>query len=164
MWRPRSVLRWAPILLLLALRAGQRPVEPEGGVRRPRGLREGANRSLAAHGRMPPEGGAGIRPATGPDRGPHRRVAYLYLEVHRPPGSKARPWRLIQSSRVGNLYAPSSVRRRVRLQERRFGGFAGGSLPVGCRQCTDGAKMVLFVTGLCSFHCFYCPVSDEKMY
>ncbi len=24
--------------------------------------------------------------------------------------------------------------------------------------------MVLFVTGLCSFHCFYCPVSDEKMY
>jgi pyruvate formate-lyase activating enzyme-like uncharacterized protein len=24
--------------------------------------------------------------------------------------------------------------------------------------------MVLFVTGLCSFHCLYCPVSDEKMY
>lgn len=24
--------------------------------------------------------------------------------------------------------------------------------------------MVLFVTGLCSFHCSYCPVSDEKMY
>ena len=24
--------------------------------------------------------------------------------------------------------------------------------------------MVLFVTGLCSFHCFYCPVSEEKMY
>ena len=24
--------------------------------------------------------------------------------------------------------------------------------------------MVLFVTGICSFHCFYCPVSDEKMY
>ncbi len=24
--------------------------------------------------------------------------------------------------------------------------------------------MVLFVTGLCPFHCFYCPVSDEKMY
>ena len=41
---------------------------------------------------------------------------------------------------------------------------ARGRLSVGCRQCTDGAKMVLFVTGLCSFHCFYCPVSDEKMY
>jgi len=24
--------------------------------------------------------------------------------------------------------------------------------------------MVLFVTGLCAFHCFYCPVSDERMY
>ena len=52
----------------------------------------------------------------------------------------------------------------VRLETRPFGGSARGSLPVGCRQCTDGAKMVLFVTGLCSFHCFYCPVSDEKMY
>src|SRR5206468_783248 len=58
----------------------------------------------------------------------------------------------------------SSVRRGVRLEERPFGGFARGSLPVGCRQCTDGSKMVLFVTGICSFHCFYCPVSDEKMY
>lgn len=35
---------------------------------------------------------------------------------------------------------------------------------MGCLQCEEGAKMVLFVTGLCSFHCFYCPVSDEKMY
>jgi len=52
----------------------------------------------------------------------------------------------------------------VRLEERPFGGFARGALPVGCRQCTDGSKMVLFVTGICSFHCFYCPVSDEKMY
>lgn len=65
---------------------------------------------------------------------------------------------------VGNLYVPSSVRRPVRLEERPYGGFARGGLPVGCRQCTDGAKMVLFVTGICSFHCFYCPVSDEKMY
>ena len=24
--------------------------------------------------------------------------------------------------------------------------------------------MVLFVTGLCGFHCVYCPVSDERMY
>ena len=52
----------------------------------------------------------------------------------------------------------------MRLEERPFGGFARGKLPVGCRQCTDGSKMVLFVTGICSFHCFYCPVSDEKMY
>src|SRR5439155_19615324 len=45
-----------------------------------------------------------------------------------------------------------------------FGGFAGGGLAVGCRQCTGASKMVLFVSGVCSFQCFYCPVSDEKMY
>ena len=48
--------------------------------------------------------------------------------------------------------------------ERPCGSLLQGTLPVGCAQCTEGAKMVLFVTGLCSFHCFYCPVSDEKMY
>ncbi len=72
--------------------------------------------------------------------------------------------RAATAPRVGNLYPAPTLRRGVRLEERPFGGFARGSLPVGCRQCTDGSKMVLFVTGICSFHCFYCPVSDEKMY
>jgi pyruvate formate-lyase activating enzyme-like uncharacterized protein len=59
---------------------------------------------------------------------------------------------------------PWSVRRPVRLESRPFGGVARGRLSIGCRQCTDGGKLVLFVTGLCSFHCIYCPVSGEKMY
>ena len=50
------------------------------------------------------------------------------------------------------------------VAERPCGSLIQGTLPTGCVQCTEGAKMVLFVTGLCSFHCFYCPVSDEKMY
>ncbi|MFQ6055458.1 MAG: radical SAM protein, partial [Methanosarcinales archaeon] len=35
-------------------------------------------------------------------------------------------------------------------------------LSSGCKICQLGAKMVLFVTGLCNKNCFYCPISTEK--
>ena len=37
-----------------------------------------------------------------------------------------------------------------------------GDLSPACTQCSEGRKMVLFVTGLCRFRCFYCPVSPTR--
>jgi uncharacterized protein len=37
-----------------------------------------------------------------------------------------------------------------------------GPLSPACEQCREGRKLVLFVTGLCRFRCFYCPVSPAR--
>ncbi len=37
-----------------------------------------------------------------------------------------------------------------------------GPLSPACSQCREGRKMVLFVSGLCRFRCFYCPVSARR--
>src|SRR5947208_14656498 len=62
MRRPRSRFRRTTVLLLLALRTGQRTVAEEGGLRRPGGLRRGA-----------------VGPP--PSNGRPRWRAYLHLEV-----------------------------------------------------------------------------------
>jgi pyruvate formate-lyase activating enzyme-like uncharacterized protein len=41
-------------------------------------------------------------------------------------------------------------------------GLYSGTLSRGCTQCIRGAKMVLFVTGVCDVGCFYCPVSFRR--
>jgi len=37
-----------------------------------------------------------------------------------------------------------------------------GRISKGCCQCAKGRKMVLFITGECDFHCFYCPISEKR--
>lgn len=37
-----------------------------------------------------------------------------------------------------------------------------GVPPKGCRYCDRGTKMVLYLSGICSEDCFYCPLSEEK--
>ena len=37
-----------------------------------------------------------------------------------------------------------------------------GQLPRGCQLCYEGAKSVIFMTGICYEKCYYCPISDSR--
>ncbi len=37
-----------------------------------------------------------------------------------------------------------------------------GRLTKGCKLCLKGRKSVLFITSICHYECFYCPISDDK--
>ncbi|MBN2229783.1 MAG: radical SAM protein [Candidatus Thorarchaeota archaeon] len=49
-----------------------------------------------------------------------------------------------------------------RIEQLPGGSLLVGALPLGCKLCTKGSKMILFVTGLCDSSCYYCPLSQEK--
>lgn len=48
------------------------------------------------------------------------------------------------------------------MEKTKFYSWKNGELSKGCQFCVKGEKTVLFVTGLCHKHCFYCPISDQK--
>ncbi len=44
----------------------------------------------------------------------------------------------------------------------RYYSYKLGNLAKGCRLCVKGYKSVVFATGLCVRHCYFCPISDKK--
>lgn len=49
-----------------------------------------------------------------------------------------------------------------KIKQLQGGSLLVGHLPLGCRFCATGSKMVFFITGLCDSSCYYCPLSEEK--
>ncbi len=50
----------------------------------------------------------------------------------------------------------------MKPQELEKGSVVDGELPMGCRHCAEGSKMVLLVTGRCKGECWYCPLAEKK--
>lgn len=48
------------------------------------------------------------------------------------------------------------------MQKTQYHSWKKGSLAKGCSLCVKGKKLVLFVTGICSKDCWYCPISEQK--
>ena len=51
------------------------------------------------------------------------------------------------------------------IKETKASSFLIGNLPDGCKQCIEGEKIVIFITGLCTLPkvcSYYCPISEER--
>ncbi|MFH1511238.1 MAG: radical SAM protein [Candidatus Woesearchaeota archaeon] len=48
------------------------------------------------------------------------------------------------------------------MQKTQHCSYTTGKLAPGCKLCVQGKKEVIFITGLCSEKCFFCPLSEQK--
>ena len=50
----------------------------------------------------------------------------------------------------------------MNIKKTRYYSYCIGGISKGCRMCVEGRKLVLYITGLCSDNCYYCPLSDKR--
>jgi pyruvate formate-lyase activating enzyme-like uncharacterized protein len=50
----------------------------------------------------------------------------------------------------------------MKIKKSEFSSYYLNGIPKGCKQCVKGRKLVLFITGLCSRGCKYCPLSKLR--
>jgi pyruvate formate-lyase activating enzyme-like uncharacterized protein len=48
------------------------------------------------------------------------------------------------------------------MQTTKYFSYSNGELPRGCQLCVKGRKLVLFITGVCTKSCYFCPLSENK--
>ena len=50
------------------------------------------------------------------------------------------------------------------MEKTKFKSYSNGKLPRGCELCVKGKKTVVFVTGVCTKSCYFCPLSEKKFH
>lgn len=48
------------------------------------------------------------------------------------------------------------------IRKTKYFGYYSNNISKGCKYCVRGKKLVLFISGLCSRNCFYCPLSEKR--
>lgn len=48
------------------------------------------------------------------------------------------------------------------IKKMECGSISNGQIAKGCESCINGSKMVIFITGICEYKCYYCPISTER--